>query len=201
MSSLFRPLSVLRAGHHEQPGRPARAQSALGRARATVAMPRRGARGGGRARGGVARGPVVRLPVRLAGRPGQEEVAARGDRHVAALRPALHLGEAALVVRRAADACAAGRRVRIKFRAVAADERWMLTSVEAWLSRTPLPESVSAIRYGVVTMQGQACRPSAQGQRCSTAHCQIMGLHAYPTHHQKSGSCCRPAAHRTRPCG
>ena len=60
------------------------------------------------AHSGMARGSlraVVGGPVGLAGLPGQEEVATGGDGHIIALRAALDVGEGALIVGGAADAC------------------------------------------------------------------------------------------------
>ena len=56
-------------------------------------------------RRGYARRAIVRLPVGLAGGPGEEEIASRGDCHIVASWAALDVGEAALIVGRPADTC------------------------------------------------------------------------------------------------
>ena len=48
--------------------------------------------------GGGSLRPVVWRPICLAGAPGQEEIPARGDGHIAAVFGSLDVGEGALVV-------------------------------------------------------------------------------------------------------
>jgi hypothetical protein len=143
-----------------------------------------------------ARGPVVRLPVGLAGRPGEEEVAAAGDRHIVAAGAAVHVAEGALVVRRAADACT---QVRAHAGGPSCHEIHHTGCVHAFTSHHNRPLvlcCMRARRHALPQPCSASCRVHAHAGMPCHSHTASCRVHAHrPCHCHSLLAACRVCAH------